>query len=89
MDDEHAREMLSYHWHPFQDLPKHPHLHLKRVAENVREDFQKAHVPTDRMSIEAGVSFLITDLGVKPRRDDWQEVIERNREVFERYRTWA
>ena len=49
----------------------------------------RLHPPTGRVSVEAVVRFLIEDLDVVPRRDDWGAILDRHEEAFRRSRTWA
>jgi hypothetical protein len=80
---EHPSEIFSYQWHP--ELPVTiPHVHFKRGEERIR----RVHLPTGRISIESVAEFLIRDMGVKPKRADWEKVITRNRELFEKNRSW-
>ncbi|HXA52717.1 MAG TPA: hypothetical protein VNV86_20515 [Candidatus Acidoferrum sp.] len=90
LDDENGSEIISFHWHPYRDLVKYPHLHLKRKGSGItRSELEQAHIPTGRLSIEAIVLFLEREFSVKPRGADWRERVEQNLEIFERNRSWA
>lgn len=89
VDDREGNELLSYHWHPLTtpDVP-FAHLHFRRPAEPYQQ-LLHAHFPTGRVSMERLIRFLIHELQVEPRRDDWPKVIERTNAQFEEWRTWA
>lgn len=82
--DEHPTEIFAYHWHPDQSVAV-PHVHFKKGEPLIR----RTHLPTGRISIESIVEFLIRDLGVTPRVADWNAIIGRNRDLFEKYRSWS
>lgn len=52
-----------------------PHLHLGAGSGVSREGLQKAHIPTGRVELEDVLLMAIRELGVRPRRDDWQEIL--------------
>ena len=89
LDDETGSEILSYHWHPLNDLSQLPHLHLKKGSAIGRDELKRSHIPTGRVSIESVAEFLVKEFKVMPRYPDWNEVIERNRSDFEMHRTWS
>ena len=49
----------------------------------------RAHLPTGRIPIESIVEFLICQFSVQPTSANWQDIIRRNRESFEKNRTWV
>jgi hypothetical protein len=68
------RMILAFHWHPTGRSPiTWPHLHLGTPIANI--DLSKAHVPTGVVTLQDVVRFAIVDLGVRPLRDDWSEVL--------------
>ena len=75
-------EVVSFHYHPESGID-FCHLHLRGVPQ-----FRGVHFPTGRVAIEEVVLMLIRDFDVRPRRLDYGEVIERNLEIFRRWRTW-
>jgi hypothetical protein len=81
---EAPEEIFSYHWHPESSVTI-PHVHFKKGEKLIT----RTHLPTGRVSIESVAEFLIRDMGVKHRRNDWESVIVRNREKFEQYRSWS
>ncbi|MEA2641547.1 MAG: hypothetical protein QOF51_2941, partial [Chloroflexota bacterium] len=70
-----GRELLAYHWHPgAQNVVRSPHLHLG-AASNVTPLLAGAHLPTGFISLPASIRMVITELGIEPRRADWDEVL--------------
>ena len=66
--------ILAYHWHPVGVSPvTWPHLHLAGQVASV--PFDKAHLPTGHVTLQAVLHFAISDLGVEPIRDDWQAIL--------------
>ena len=88
--DSENRVVIAYHWHPAERYKvRSPHLHLDQGAEVGRQDLHRVHIPTGRIAIEDFLRFAITELGVEPRRDDWEEVLLRSRKTYEDWRTWS
>lgn len=89
--DESDALIATFHWHPVSRLAgdemRWPHVHAYGARDNLT--LHKLHLPTGRVSVEAVVRFLIEDLEVVPRRDDWHDVLDRHEEAFRRSRTWA
>lgn len=83
------RELFAFHWHPvgISDV-RTPHLHVS-VARSVslpgrpggpglgELNLGKLHFPTHRIEVAELVRFLIVELGVGPRRPDWERVLDR------------
>lgn len=80
----HRREFLAFHWHP-QSRVSWPHLHVRAGVEPA---LATAHIPTGRVPLEDIVRMLIDDLGARPLRDDWRDVLALTRATFEQERTW-
>lgn len=71
-----GREILAYHWHPGRRSPiDFPHLHLGAGSGVSRDELQKAHIPTNRVELEDVLALAIREFGVRPRRDDWAEIL--------------
>ncbi len=86
--DVDSREILAYHWHP--EGSSHvtaPHLHLGSGAEVGRRDLAGAHLPTGHVALEDVLRLAIADLGVRPLRHDWSEVLDRTRRSREELAT--
>lgn len=87
--DADNRVVIAYHWHPQErQKVRRPHLHLDQGAGVGRQDLHRTHIPTGRVSIEDVIRFAITELGVEPLRDDWEQVLESAQSVHETWRTW-
>jgi hypothetical protein len=86
--DQRERELIAFHWHPGRrNQREYPHLHVDGVSGPVAI-VRKNHVPTGRVSLESVVRFLITELDVRPLRDDWERVLDEGERTFQSRRTW-
>jgi hypothetical protein len=73
-------ELLAFHWHPEDPNPvKFPHLHLSAGAQLGFPALARAHIPTGPVSLQAVLRFAIEDLGVRPLRADWPEILSERR----------
>jgi len=82
-----GRELFAYHWHPLGlSSVDTPHMHIssaRPVALPTRPGstptgelvLSRIHFPTHYMNLSNLVRFLITELGVGPRRPDWESVL--------------
>ncbi len=82
LDAGDGREVVAYHWHPGPRQFTFPHLHLRSGAQVRGTEFEQVHLPTAQIAIAALLRFAITELGVQPRRSDWQDVLRHAREAF-------
>ncbi len=74
--DAQAGEIVAYHWHTERRSPvDFPHLHLGAGSGVSRDELQKAHIPTGRVELEDVLAMAIREFGVRPRRDDWAEIL--------------
>jgi hypothetical protein len=74
--DVNRTEVLAYHWHPEGVSPvTTPHLHLGAASGVTWPRLQGAHMPTGPVALTAFVRCLIEELGVEPRRPDWQAAL--------------
>ena len=74
--DSEEREVLLYHWHPHVNSPVViPHLHLEQGAQVGRAEVREAHLPTGEVSLNAILRVLIEEMGVRPRRSDWESIV--------------
>lgn len=85
-DERERRELLCYHFHP-ESSTSGPHLHVNAEA-TWRSDLRRSHLATSRVTVEQFVEFLIRELGVRPKRSDWSEILTENLARFEERRTW-
>lgn len=83
-------EIISFHWHPKSESSiTFPHLHLGPGAEVGLRALATAHIPTGRIAIEDVLRLAIIDFGVKPRREDWQDILNESQAAYEEWRTWS
>ena len=74
--DFEQREIVVYHWHPRGN--SHvltPHLHFGQGAQVGRPEVRDAHLPTGDVSLNAILRVLIEEMGVQPRRSDWESIL--------------
>lgn len=83
------QELFAYHWERGRQIPvPYAHLHIGFGASMAAPPVDpKIHVPTDRVPIEDIVFFLIDQLGVKPLRNDWREILTAARARFIQFKT--
>jgi hypothetical protein len=75
ISDHNGPELLAWHWHPGKSgLPPFPHLHVTARTGTVAIE-RKHHVPTGFVSAPAVIRFVIKKLEVRPRRADWEQVL--------------
>lgn len=87
--DKNEQRVVAYHWHPDPSIPAtypaFPHLHIGRLFAHpgLPADFRvhasalvRAHLPTDRISIESILRLAIRELGVEPLNERWERVLE-------------
>lgn len=84
-----SRELFAYHWHPAGlSLVHEPHMHVsaaRPVALQARPGstqeaamvLSRIHFPTHSIQLSEFIRFLIAELGVGPRRADWESVLDR------------
>lgn len=86
--ERNGKKIIAFHWHPGQrGQPDFPHLHMRSRVSSVVID-RKNHIPTGRISLEAVVRFVIVELGVEPRRDDWARVLDEGEQRFTAASGW-
>ena len=81
IETEAEQEIIAYHWHP--NAPGEvtfPHVHLGYAVKVEDEAMAKAHLPTGRVALEDVLRLAIRELGVRPLRTDWQEVLDATQE---------
>jgi hypothetical protein len=88
-------ELLAFHWER-ERTTRSPyplgHLHIgSGLLANptvIRPgDFHTAHIPTERVSLEAIVHFAIVELGVTSLRDDWELELAGTEDAFKVHKT--
>jgi hypothetical protein len=69
-------ELVAYHWHPEDPNPiKTPHLHLSAGAQVQFAALAQAHLPTGLVPLHDVLRLAIQDLGARPLRPDWFQVL--------------
>jgi hypothetical protein len=87
--DPDEREILAFHWHPTSlSNVIDPHLHLTSRLNPIdmgrdQDPLRLAgiHIPTGFVTLEDIVRLLITEFGITPRRDDWDDLLRENRTI--------
>ena len=83
LDDDHQREIIAYHWHPSIGAIDFPHLHVEQGSGITRRELFRAHLPTGHIALEDMILCAIRDFEVQTLRDDWMDVLTRNRAKFQ------
>lgn len=80
LEDHDGREVVAYHWHPDErSAVTYPHLHLGAGAQVGRAELLKVHFPTGPIVVGDVVRLAINEFDVRPRRQDWAQILERTR----------
>lgn len=81
--DRDGRELLAWHWHPIgSSAVTQTHLHLSsqvppiEIGRNLEPlPLADLHIPTGPVDLADVARFLIAEIGVQPRKPDWQAVL--------------
>jgi hypothetical protein len=76
LNDMAGREIISYHWH--SEAPGNvlfPHLHIGAGAKLGWPKPGEAHIPTGKVALHDLLRLAIAELGVRPRRKDWNQIL--------------
>jgi hypothetical protein len=91
--DSDGKDLVGFHFHPdlTEDPVLYPHIHAyaKQDPRFMALDLQRKHIPSGRVALEDVIRWLISELKVKPRRDDWDEVLKKAKERFLEIRSWS
>lgn len=83
-----GQDVFRIHWHPAGNSPiTYPHLHANLSPEQKLASSLDAHLETDRMSLERALRWAF-ELGMPPRRDDWEDVLLSTEAPHLEHRTW-
>lgn len=85
LENDGGDEILAYHWHPTRPV-NFPHLHV-RCAGVIRPEFNKAHMPTQRVAFEDFLLLLIKDFHVMAQ-DGYERILTVNRQAFFDHCSW-
>ena len=90
LSDADQGEIIAYHWHPAgRSAVTSPHLHLGPAAEVGHPQLADAHIPTGRVALEAVLRLAIRDMGARPLREDWEDILDESQAAHETWRTWG
>lgn len=80
--------LVDFHYHERKaDLYK-GHLHIPNCTGGSPVHFLiNKHIPTARVPIEDVVRFMIQEVGVTPRKTDWQDILKETEAIFTANRT--
>jgi len=79
--DSWPREIVAFQWTPDEEPPQRPYSHLhvgSLVTGGSRfrpDDFNKLHIPTGFLTLEAVMLFAIEELGVEPAQGRERETV--------------
>lgn len=84
LEAEGGHELAAWHWHPFgRSSERRPHLHVGNGP------LAAAHLPAGRVGVEAVFRLLLAELDARPRRANWEQILDDVDEAFRTWRTWA
>lgn len=70
-------ELLAFHWQPGGRGPGFPHLHVGGAALRPGSPLAGVHLPPRTpVRLEEVLALAIAELGVRPRRSDWRDVLD-------------
>jgi len=76
IEEANGPELLGFHFHPHERSPvTTPHLHVYAATGVSRHNLEKTHIPTSRVSLVSVLRYAIEELGVRPLRSDWTDVL--------------
>jgi len=91
--DADSKDLVGFHFHPdlTEDPILYPHIHAyaKDDKRFLSLELQRKHIPSGRVALEDVIRWLISELNVKPRRKDWDEVLTKAKARFLEIRSWA
>lgn len=77
--------IAAWHWHP--NAPRSPvkftHLHVAKSSP-----FSTLHYPTNRVSIEEVVRFVIEEMGAAPATPSWEQTLRNSEDLHRQYQSW-
>lgn len=83
------KRLFAFHWHPQPpNVVKTPHLHLPKEPGTCAPALALLHIPTGRVSVEELIR-LALEIGVQPRRDDFDAVLTATQRAHEERRSWG
>jgi hypothetical protein len=87
--DRTNKPIIEWHWHPNpitgEQMDYHVHVRASEAICGIAS--RRLHIPSERVAFESVVRFLIKDLGVRPRHEDWERRVDEALAAFNRFRT--
>lgn len=81
--------LIDFHYHRRQNAGPDAHLHLRDDSgQAIRHQLLDRHIPTGRVPLEDVIRFLITEMNIEPRTQDWEQVLEETEATFRANRSW-
>lgn len=91
--DANGKDLLGFHFHPdlTEDPVLYPHIHTyaKQDPRFLSLELQRKHIPSGRVALEDVIRWLISEMNVKPRRKDWDDVLTKAKARFLEIRSWS
>jgi hypothetical protein len=87
IDSAAGDELVLWHWHP-TDREGRPHRQPRPHLHAQVGELRGLHLLTGRVGLESVIRVLLDDFDVRPRRSDWQGVLDATETLFEQWRTW-
>jgi hypothetical protein len=96
LQTEQGAEAVSFHWSPRPgEMIARPHAHVGRRLLSTpitlglaSFDLPRVHIPTGRVALEEVIRMAIQEFAVEPRREDWEQVLERTQSASQRWGSW-
>jgi hypothetical protein len=87
--DRTNKPVIEWHWHPnpvtSENMDYHVHVRATEAICGVAS--RRLHIPSERVAFESVVRFIMKDLHVRPRHDDWERRVDDALAAFQKYRT--
>lgn len=87
LEEDGGKEILTYQWHPTKTC-MFPHIHLGSSSKLGSKTLNKLHIPTGRIALEQVLRLAVEELGVKPIKTGWSDILCKAQGGFEKWRTW-
>lgn len=93
-DPDGCNEIIAFHWDPYSPREKRHYGHMHIGGMVLNPDFskrpwslRKAHVFTDRISLESFVRLLIHEFNVVPKVPNWEKRLSASEKKYLMHRT--
>jgi hypothetical protein len=83
-----GHDVFRLHWHPAgSSSVTYPHLHANLSPQERLAGSLRAHLETDRMTLERALRWAF-ELGMPAARDDWAKRLRETEQLHLQYRSW-